>query len=386
MPNGLAISVQCTTAQATPHACALHVHTQVLKYADNIARVYAHAIAMMVTMGLSTQLFHAPITPQVMCACACVLPTIPCFRTPSDHPLLFRAPIAPQLVLAFTLVATSTLQYNLPKSWLVDEDVDESQVRARACASFLPSLAVHPSDHPLRRRGSLATPPAPTAPRRTRTPRTTRRWTPRLLSPSLASSRLLPPSLAFPRLPSPSLAFSLLRWTLRPPTRARRCPPLPAASPPASGRRSSGGTVAGLLLPSGGWGGLRRPARMAPATAHPWSTSMVAHAYETRERSGGRASAAAGRRGVLRGSAAAGGWWSSRRCSLVDGRGRAPRGAAPCSVSACCCLCGLDTSMVLRAASVCAALLSYVTKYVVVWCERGPARSAGGLRRERRAR
>ena len=62
----------------------------VLKYADNIARVYAHAIAMMLTMGVSTQLFHAPITPQ--------------------------------LVLAVVLVATSTLQYNLPKEWLRDEE------------------------------------------------------------------------------------------------------------------------------------------------------------------------------------------------------------------------------------------------------------------------
>ena len=62
----------------------------VLKYADNIARVYAHAIAMMLTMAVSTQLFAAPITPQ--------------------------------LVLAVTLVGTSTLQYNLPKELLRDED------------------------------------------------------------------------------------------------------------------------------------------------------------------------------------------------------------------------------------------------------------------------
>merc|ERR550537_2077290 len=73
----------------------------VLKYADNIARVYAHAIAMMVTMGVSTQLFHAPITPQ--------------------------------LVLAVTLVATSTLQYNLPKEWLRDEE--ELQERKLLMAS-----------------------------------------------------------------------------------------------------------------------------------------------------------------------------------------------------------------------------------------------------------
>lgn len=73
----------------------------VLKYADNIARVYAHAIAMMATMAASTQLFRAPITPQ--------------------------------LVLAVTLVATSTLQYNLPKDWLRDDD-DASLERRRLVA------------------------------------------------------------------------------------------------------------------------------------------------------------------------------------------------------------------------------------------------------------
>ena len=69
----------------------------VLKYADNIARVYAHAIAMMATMAVSTQLFHAPITPQ--------------------------------LVLAVTLVATSTLQYNLPKELLRDADEEATAER-----------------------------------------------------------------------------------------------------------------------------------------------------------------------------------------------------------------------------------------------------------------
>lgn len=68
----------------------------VLKYADNIARVYAHAIAMMITMALSTQLFGTPITPQ--------------------------------LVLAVTLVATSTLQYNLPRDILVAADEDEVEM------------------------------------------------------------------------------------------------------------------------------------------------------------------------------------------------------------------------------------------------------------------
>ena len=69
----------------------------VLKYCDNIARVYAHAIAMMATMAVSTQLFHAPITPQ--------------------------------LVLAVTLVATSTLQYNLPKELLRDADEEAAAER-----------------------------------------------------------------------------------------------------------------------------------------------------------------------------------------------------------------------------------------------------------------
>ena len=44
---------------------------------------------MMITMGVSTQLFNAPITPQ--------------------------------LVLAVILVATSTFQYNLPESCLDDD-------------------------------------------------------------------------------------------------------------------------------------------------------------------------------------------------------------------------------------------------------------------------
>lgn len=62
----------------------------VLKYADNIARAFAHAIAMIFTMGVSVQLFHAPVTPQ--------------------------------LVLACVLVGVSTLQYNLPASMLRAED------------------------------------------------------------------------------------------------------------------------------------------------------------------------------------------------------------------------------------------------------------------------
>jgi len=71
----------------------------VLKYADNIARVYAHAIAMMITMGVSIALFNAKVTPQ--------------------------------LVLAALLVATSTWQYNLPKAWLQVAE-DEEGVHERS--------------------------------------------------------------------------------------------------------------------------------------------------------------------------------------------------------------------------------------------------------------
>jgi UDP-sugar transporter A1/2/3 len=80
----------------------------VLKYADNIARVYAHAIAMMMTMVLSTRLFHTPVTPQ--------------------------------LVLAVTLVATSTLQYNLPKELLrVDEEESALTERSKLIAESMAS-------------------------------------------------------------------------------------------------------------------------------------------------------------------------------------------------------------------------------------------------------
>lgn len=72
----------------------------VLKYADNIARVYAHSIAMIITMGISVQLFHAPVTPQ--------------------------------LVLAMTLVAVSTLQYNLPPSLLVDDEAESRGANERS--------------------------------------------------------------------------------------------------------------------------------------------------------------------------------------------------------------------------------------------------------------
>ena len=71
------------------NACNGLAISAVLKFADNIARVYAHAIAMVATMLVSVRLFAAPITPQ--------------------------------LIIAIVLVGTSTLQYNLPKPALLGE-------------------------------------------------------------------------------------------------------------------------------------------------------------------------------------------------------------------------------------------------------------------------
>ena len=81
----------------------------VLKFADNIARVYAHAIAMVATMIVSVHLFSAPITPQ--------------------------------LVIAVTLVGTSTLQYNLPKEWLRDPSDEEVDVRRGLIAAEVDSCS-----------------------------------------------------------------------------------------------------------------------------------------------------------------------------------------------------------------------------------------------------
>ena len=79
----------------------------VLKFADNIARVYAHAIAMVATMIVSVHLFSAPITPQ--------------------------------LVIAVTLVGTSTLQYNLPKPALLGEWDDPEESKQLVAPSSLES-------------------------------------------------------------------------------------------------------------------------------------------------------------------------------------------------------------------------------------------------------
>eukprot|EP00962_Isochrysis_galbana_P057320 scaffold29649_cov79-Isochrysis_galbana.AAC.1 len=37
---------------------------------------------------------------------------------------LFGAPVTPQLALAIVLVATSTVQYNMPASWLEDKQAE----------------------------------------------------------------------------------------------------------------------------------------------------------------------------------------------------------------------------------------------------------------------
>jgi len=97
--DGLLIGFSDSSACAVVLCNALNglAISAVLKYADNIARVYAHAIAMMITM------------------LACI------------H--LFGAPVTPQLVLAVVLVATSTFQYNIPPRLLVPgtrELIDDS--------------------------------------------------------------------------------------------------------------------------------------------------------------------------------------------------------------------------------------------------------------------
>jgi len=60
----------------------------ILKYADNIARVYAHAAAMLTTMVLSVLLF-------------------------GENP-------TPQLIIAVAIVAASAIQYNLKPEWLME--------------------------------------------------------------------------------------------------------------------------------------------------------------------------------------------------------------------------------------------------------------------------
>ncbi|KAL1496497.1 hypothetical protein AB1Y20_016451 [Prymnesium parvum] len=88
----------------------------VLKYADNIARVYAHAIAMMLTMSLSVQLFGAPVTPQ--------------------------------LVIAVVLVATSTLQYNLPSDVVSSSDEKSALLSAEERADAVEAHCVTPATKP----------------------------------------------------------------------------------------------------------------------------------------------------------------------------------------------------------------------------------------------
>ena len=96
------------------NACNGLAISAVLKFADNIARVYAHAVAMLATMLVSVRLFAAPITPLS-------LPISPSPLSLPDQVRLFAAPITPQLIIAIVLVGTSTLQYNLPKPALLGE-------------------------------------------------------------------------------------------------------------------------------------------------------------------------------------------------------------------------------------------------------------------------
>eukprot|EP00928_Gymnodinium_smaydae_P053787 TRINITY_DN37700_c0_g1_i1.p1 TRINITY_DN37700_c0_g1~~TRINITY_DN37700_c0_g1_i1.p1 ORF type:complete len:348 (-),score=89.68 TRINITY_DN37700_c0_g1_i1:136-1179(-) len=67
----------------------------VLKYADNIARVYAHAIAMLFTMAVSVKLLGTQLTPQ--------------------------------LLIGVILVSVSTFQYNMPQSMLQEQESTPSQ-------------------------------------------------------------------------------------------------------------------------------------------------------------------------------------------------------------------------------------------------------------------
>ena len=68
----------------------------VLKYCDNIARVYAHSIAMLVVMLVSVPLFGLDLTAQ--------------------------------LIIALLLVIASTLQYNIP----IEYDAKFDQIEEEA--------------------------------------------------------------------------------------------------------------------------------------------------------------------------------------------------------------------------------------------------------------
>mmetsp|Transcript_88474 Transcript_88474/g.250516 ORF Transcript_88474/g.250516 Transcript_88474/m.250516 type:complete len:115 (-) Transcript_88474:54-398(-) len=57
----------------------------ILKYADNIARVYAHACAMLLTMVLSVLLFSQSPTPQLIIACSVVGASTIQYNTKSEQ-------------------------------------------------------------------------------------------------------------------------------------------------------------------------------------------------------------------------------------------------------------------------------------------------------------
>ena len=88
----------------------------VLKFADNIARVYAHAVAMLATMAISVQLFALPVTidnrnldngrRSSSSGDALML-----WSRPPLHMVIWLQ-VTPQLVIGMTLVANSTFQYH----------------------------------------------------------------------------------------------------------------------------------------------------------------------------------------------------------------------------------------------------------------------------------
>merc|ERR1719188_1695160 len=81
----------------------------ILKYADNIARVYAHAAAMLLTMVLSVLLF-------------------------GENP-------TPQLIIAVAIVAASAVQYNLkPEQLMEAAAAGPKKVEEKATAAEMATL------------------------------------------------------------------------------------------------------------------------------------------------------------------------------------------------------------------------------------------------------
>ena len=90
----------------------------VLKFADNIARVYAHAVAMLATMAISAQLFALPVTKKTADnrrrssrSRGCPYSLLRAHGLSMLH-LIIRPQVTPQLVIGVILVANSTFQYH----------------------------------------------------------------------------------------------------------------------------------------------------------------------------------------------------------------------------------------------------------------------------------